>query len=380
GALEIWKHSPILGSGVETFAYTYYNFRPLAHNEVTEWDFLYNKAHNEYLNFLATTGVVGLGSYLLLICSYLFWVTKQIPNSKSSSPKKNHNSLFTIHYSLLAGFVTILITNFFGFSVVVIGLLFFLIPALSVALILKKPKTPSYSKKITFKQKRQLLLLAFFCLSLISFPIRFWIADLYYARADKAFSDQEFQAAFENITQAINLKPREAEFHDDLALTAASLAQLAFQQDEKNLTEELTQLATSQSDLTLKLNQYHLNYWKNRTRVLLRLADIDSKYRQKALDSLLRATLLAPTDAKITYNLALIYDQLDQRQTAIQTLKKAIEQKDNYQQARFALALYLYEEGQTPEAIEQLTYIIEKINPTDEAIKQLIEDWEKKSR
>ncbi|MEJ2441646.1 MAG: O-antigen ligase family protein [Patescibacteria group bacterium] len=50
GAFNIWKNYPVFGSGVETFAYSYYNFRPVEHNLVSEWDFLYNKAHNEFLN------------------------------------------------------------------------------------------------------------------------------------------------------------------------------------------------------------------------------------------------------------------------------------------------------------------------------------------
>jgi putative inorganic carbon (hco3(-)) transporter len=70
GALDIFKAYPILGSGVETFAYSYYNFRPIEHNMVSEWDFLYNKAHNEYLNYLATTGIIGFGAYLFMISSF----------------------------------------------------------------------------------------------------------------------------------------------------------------------------------------------------------------------------------------------------------------------------------------------------------------------
>ncbi|OGM80801.1 hypothetical protein A2361_00610, partial [Candidatus Woesebacteria bacterium RIFOXYB1_FULL_40_26] len=37
GAYEIWKHYPLFGSGAETFAYSYYNFRPAQHNLVSEW-------------------------------------------------------------------------------------------------------------------------------------------------------------------------------------------------------------------------------------------------------------------------------------------------------------------------------------------------------
>ena len=72
GALDIWKAYPLFGTGVETFAFAYYQFRPAEHNLTSEWDYLYNKAHNEYLNYLATTGALGLGSYLLFIGVFIF--------------------------------------------------------------------------------------------------------------------------------------------------------------------------------------------------------------------------------------------------------------------------------------------------------------------
>jgi O-antigen ligase len=62
--------NPLFGTGVETFAFAYYTYRPAQHNMTSEWDYLYNKAHNEYLNYLATIGILGLGSYLLMIRSF----------------------------------------------------------------------------------------------------------------------------------------------------------------------------------------------------------------------------------------------------------------------------------------------------------------------
>lgn len=109
GAVKVWQRYPILGSGVETFAYAYYQDRPIEHNMLSEWDFLYNKAHNEFLNILATTGTVGMVAYLFLI-AMVFWLMRKNP-------------------SFLGAYISILVTNFFGFSVVIIGLYFFLIPA-----------------------------------------------------------------------------------------------------------------------------------------------------------------------------------------------------------------------------------------------------------
>ncbi len=119
GAFDLWKKYPILGTGVETFAFSYYETRPASHNTTSEWNFLYNKAHNEYLNFAATTGTVGLAAYAILILAML----KTLLKNKTA-----------IGWALLAGFTSILVTNFFGFSTVTIGLLFFLYPAISLKL------------------------------------------------------------------------------------------------------------------------------------------------------------------------------------------------------------------------------------------------------
>jgi len=113
GAIDLYKQYPILGTGVETFAYTYYWTRPASHNLTSEWDFLYNKAHNEYINFLATTGTIGFVAYMFLLICTLFYFTK------------NKQYLF------LAAYISILITNLTGFSVVTISLLFYLLPALA---------------------------------------------------------------------------------------------------------------------------------------------------------------------------------------------------------------------------------------------------------
>jgi len=87
-ALIAWRSSVktfLIGTGTETFAFAFYQFKPVGHNLTSEWDFLYNKAHNEYLNYLATTGILGLGTYLFFIGSVIYFCFKfQIFNLKFS--------------------------------------------------------------------------------------------------------------------------------------------------------------------------------------------------------------------------------------------------------------------------------------------------------
>ena len=42
GALNAWIHNPLIGTGVETFAFAYYKYKPIGHNLTSEWNYLYN--------------------------------------------------------------------------------------------------------------------------------------------------------------------------------------------------------------------------------------------------------------------------------------------------------------------------------------------------
>ena len=126
GALNLWRSSPknaLLGTGPETFAYAFLPFRPEGLNQTSEWDFLYNKAHNEYIDILCGTGLLGLGPYLFLVGSFLWWGMKAV---KSCSGR--------LLPALLAGWASLLVTNFFGFAVVPTALLFWLYPAICLTL------------------------------------------------------------------------------------------------------------------------------------------------------------------------------------------------------------------------------------------------------
>jgi putative inorganic carbon (HCO3(-)) transporter len=110
GAIKLWLSSPkvfFIGSGPETFAFAFLKFRPEALNSTSEWDFLYNKAHNEYLNLLATQGVLGLGGYLAL---FYFAV------------RRAQTSL--LNKALTVGLLGMSTSIFFGFHVIVTSLYF----------------------------------------------------------------------------------------------------------------------------------------------------------------------------------------------------------------------------------------------------------------
>ncbi|MDP3726722.1 MAG: O-antigen ligase family protein, partial [bacterium] len=268
GALEIFKNNPLIGTGVETFAFAYYKYRPIEHNLTSEWDYLYNKAHNEYLNYLATTGIFGLGAYLIMIITFIIFILK----------RSRTNSLLVT--SLLAGYLSILVSNFFGFSVVAVNLYFFLIPAF--AFILAGMINP---QKLFVLSMPKIILRwpAVFLIMVITFVgiltlLRFFLADKAYALGFNLDRTGQYQLAYPKLLEAVTLRSGEPVFADELALNNAILSITLSYQEESTLSGQLKDAALKISDMVIKNHPNNVVFQKTRVRTLYTLSQADPKY------------------------------------------------------------------------------------------------------
>jgi len=375
GAISLGKKYPLFGTGPETFAYSYYWVRPKEHNLLSEWDFLYNKAHNEYLNFFATSGCLGLLAYLGLIFSFVIIYFQKISQEKKSL-SQNENLLLTA--ALFCGFLTILITNFFGFSVVTVNLLFYLIPAFIFSLFkenqtanqnnLSKTKSNSLFKEFSFLFI--ILLLLLFSYFLI---INYWLADYHFAKAEKYASQHQYSSAKKEYDQARQKNPHEPLYQSNAAINAAYLAITSKEQGEEELTQKFIKEALSLSQEAIKNNPYHLNFYRQCSQTLFLLSQINSQYLSPLKEVLSTAQKLAPTDPKITYNLGVLSLKQEEEDKAIAWLKQTIDLKPNYEAARLLMAKIYQQIGEKEKAKEQLEYLLQFINPKNEEAQKLLE-------
>ncbi|MFH1971017.1 MAG: O-antigen ligase family protein, partial [Patescibacteria group bacterium] len=360
GAIDIWKAYPILGSGVETFAFSFYQYRPKEHNLVSEWDFLYNKAHNEYLNFLATTGTLGLLSYISLIVFIILTFIKSIKMD-------NENKLF--HLALLSGFSSILITNFFGFSVTPVSLQFFLYPAISLSLRNSEEENIN-NLKISSSKKVTILLLGILTLFLLNSIIRYWLADLNFAKAKKLNDAGIFTNARENLLKAVNYSSKEAIFWSELSENSADISLVLKEKDDLETSKKLIESAIEEAKTAEKLSPNNLSVLRQIVTTYIKLSQVDINFLSFAKDYLEKSILLSPNDAKLYFNLGLIYANSTDTQKSIETLEKAVYLKENYKQARSSLATLYLKENEKDKAKEQLEFILKNIDPKDESIIQ----------
>lgn len=361
GAIELIKQKPILGTGVETFAYSYYWTRPIDHNYVSEWDFIYNKAHNEYLNLAATSGILGLITNLALYAYLAKYTLQKFRKSK----QLNTNLLLTLVVS--ASLATIIVTNFFGFSVIPIAYLIYLLPAMLFTLSVKpeptEPETINWTHLTTI------------VISLI-LPYQLFTADISYNKGKQLNNTGNYSQALPYLENAIQKRPLQALYHSTYSEALSNLAVLAAQTESTQAqSPKIELLATQAAQKTKQLNKWHLNLSKSRAKVYLTLAQIKPDYNQNAAQEIKEARELAPTDPKLAYNLGLIYSRLGDNEKAIQEMQFAINLKNNYEQPYYALTL-LYEETKQTDLIPDLLIQAQKNLPaTSEKLQNKIDKY-----
>lgn len=341
GAINVFKAFPVFGSGPETFAFSYPMFKPLGHNLTSEWDFIYNKAHNEYLNQLANQGLFGFISIILITLISI----KLIISSK--------------RIDLLVAYISILITNFFGFSTVYISLLTFLIPGIALA-DAKESDNLKNNKQNTSLSTRQKMLIGLVSLTLVYLLVKiinYWLADLNYNKARIYNQSNKNDLALTEISKAIKLNPNEPIYVAEMALS-----------DE---TEETAQKALSIAPLNINIRRILIN---NLNKNILK----DTNAYVKAEKVIKDGITYSPNDPKLYYQLGIVQLKLGKDSEAITSLNKAVELKPNYKDGHFALGMSYLSLKKFNEAKNEFEIILKNIDSKDELTKKYLEEANKK--
>jgi O-antigen ligase len=321
GAIETFKHYPIVGSGLETFALDYYKFKPIEQNLTSEWDFVYNKAHNEFLNYLATTGAVGFGSYLILIFAFVFLVVSYLIHNRSTEI-----GFFSI--AILGSYAGYHAQNVFGFSVVAVALLFFTLPAFffiatenltenKISLHLKN----SFYFLIT---KGAVILIGLF---LIIAVFATWIADYFYNSGQTTTNDNE---SYQSYKIASNLRPDEPLYKADLGLATINLATKEGNAEKRK--EKITEGFKYLNEAT-DIAPSNIAIWQIELQAVYNLSAKEPAYTSQTVKTAEKISSLAPNAADIQYSLAEIYIFADQPREAQKQLEKVVALKFNYEDA-----------------------------------------------
>ncbi len=164
-----------------------------------------------------------------------------------------------------------------------------------------------------------------------------WQADKNYNLGKNLDLAGEYVPAFSFLSAAVNFNSGEPTFHEELAFNQAVLAAAFFAKDSTESANLLAKQAVANSDLTINTSPKALPFWKGRIRVFYTLSLLDKKYLNQALAAVQKAVELAPTDAKMHYNLGLILAKTGQKEAAKKAFIETLQLKPDYSDAKLAL-------------------------------------------
>lgn len=324
GAIKVLKTNPILGTGPETFVSTYYLTRPDEHNKTSEWEFFYNKVHNEFLNYLANTGLLGLGAFLI----FLFFTFRELLFRLKPDVTSPDRQLAKAAVAALLGYQ---VTIFFGFSTVSTQVAMFLIIPATLLAVKNQDKLAiklnllgnGLYQKITLVA---LLLSGFFCLTL---AFRLTFANILEKLASKSQSPAKQITAY---TNSIKVSPAKSpyiasDFGYDLATFASSTLNL---QNKQSLIKE--SVAQTKEALKLSPNNYLITQRAAKTYALL--ISLDSQYAPDGLELGQKLTKMAPNYPISYLTLAKIQISAEKYEDAKLSIEKVLSLKPDYLEAR----------------------------------------------
>ncbi len=326
GAAELVKQRPFFGFGPETFGLTYWQVRPKEANLTSEWNFLYNKAHNEWLNLAANTGLFGLGSHLLLLGWFSVWVLKGLVRQLADQALLN--------YAILAALLGLEAVNFFGFSTVTTETYRYLFMGLVVGFATKGKilKGDSFIK-LRWWQYFLLTTIAVSIFWAISGIFNQFQADLKYNLGRQFYSARYISESLESLSQAVNLSPNEPVFRNELAEILSVAAVSVWGSGDETRAVEIKNNAVENFKIVSRQSKFNLTFVRTRAQMEFLMREIDPDLTDEALKLSKQAIDLSPTDPRGYYLLGRMHAELNDKSTAENLYRRALELKPDYEEA-----------------------------------------------
>lgn len=337
GAIKIAKQNPIFGTGPETFGLTYWQVRPKEANLTSEWNFLYNKAHNEWLNSAANTGMFGLISHLLLV-GWFFVFAIRYPlndNRKEKTRLTISDSRLTVT-AFLAAVLGLETVNFFGFSTVTTETYRYLFMGMGV-MIGTKDKGQRLKEKSSPLSPQPLalsLILFLAILYLLSQISSLFRADLNYNRGRQFYSAGVVGEAINPLYRAVELAPNEPVFRNELAEALSAAAISIWADGDKNQAVKIKNEAVTNFKIASGQSKFNLTFMRTQAQMEFLMREIDPSLTDESLKLAKKTIDLSPTDPRGYYLLGRMYEELGEKTKAKDLYLEAVKLKPDYGEAK----------------------------------------------
>lgn len=303
---------PILGFGLDTLGVSFRRFMSKDYEKLAGRFSTAGYAHNEFLQYVATMGVVGLAAYLFLLFTFFGMLIK-------ASRKKEKNLLAS---GLTAACVALLVNNQFGFSTIVPATLLWFFFGLGVNLSGGEKREFHFSLPVTTKyliRSAVSVVTGLLCL----FCLRFLVASRFDRLAQDSQADRNWEQAIVLQEKSVKFSPFEGSYRMHLAKIYQEMIGNAKTVEEK---EKFFRKSRDEYQKEIAAYPYHaLAFNGLGVTYIYANAFLNKKTSSEAIRSFEKAIEFDPYFIEAYSNLAAVIYQQGEVKKAIELYEKTIE-------------------------------------------------------
>jgi len=320
-----------LGSGIGTFQYDFLKQKPVEFNQSPWWQIRFDRSGNHISEILATMGFLGILPYLILIIIF-FLVSLFL----SKNPEL---------FSLTMTMVAIFISQFLYYQNTVLAFTFWFILGLFVVSWQNLTKKNWYT--LSFKDFPELslifstffIIVSFGILVICYFGIRFFIADLNYAKTQFLPLTKE---STEILERTVSMNPNLSHYRIILAraLLFQVLEELGKSPTNQDQIQSLIIKAIEQANKATEYSPNNIAGWETLGIIYRDIRFLVQGADEFAIKSFEKAVELEPKNPVLYTEIGKLYlDSLNDIQKAEENFSKAKELKPDYVEALIQDAL-----------------------------------------
>ncbi len=365
---ESFKNNPLFGSGPATFSYDFSRFRPDSFNSLRLWQLRFDKAPVYIVELLATIGLLGVLSYLIVIGVFFFAVFVFLKNIFRVAPEDCYLA-FGFSFAALAVFISqavcpmslsLLFIFWFFIALAMVNWRAAYINVFSDA----KVNLEDYQELNSIFKGSFLLLLAFF-LIFFYWQARYYLADVYYHKYKLGGNSEDLKAAVDLNKNRINYRLSLAkdylnEARDEVAYLSRPGGDSGLDEKNKQELQINIEKAIKEAKTATELSPNSVAAWETLAVVYREVRLIAISANKWAIEAFNKASALEPSNPVILTELGKSYLADNQTGRAVEALEKAIEKKSDYYEAYSVLAKVYEKLGQEDKALVVLEEAILK--------------------
>lgn len=375
-SISAFRDSPFYGSGPASYLNDFTLYKPIEFNNTKIWNIPFDTAFNEYLQILATLGVIGLIALLLLTISALVIAFRSLTSPKTGSIRIPLAISTISFFIILALHSSTLVLWIIGILLIVS---FMAITKQSNNEIIVGEYQQSGGQKIKINPFP--VLIALIMVGVIyyiynqAFPVL--AADYHHRQALKAVTQNQGLVAYNELVMAEKLNPNIDIYRTDLAQTNFALANAIAASkgptetspagsltdtDKQNIQVLLSQ-AINEGRVATTLNPNSANNWQVLGSIYQQISGVAKDALQFALDSYGRAIQKDPYNPALRLTVGGIYYSSKNYDMAIRFFSDAANLKPDYANAFYNLAIAYRDKGDFNNAILMIQQALKIIDP-----------------